>query len=80
MTHEEILREIVALPPEAQRQVADFIAFLHERYKTRIPNRAKAKPDIADEKIVGIWRDREDMKDSSAWVREVRKREWERNK
>lgn len=32
MTHEEILREVASLPPEGQRQVVDFIAFLHQRY------------------------------------------------
>jgi len=79
MTHEEILREIVALPPDAQRQVADFVAFLHKRYKTRDAGEAKTKPDIAEEEAIGIWSDREDMKDSTAWVRETRRREWERH-
>ena len=27
-------------------------------------------------RFVGIWRDRQDMEDSSDWVRGVRKREW----
>ena len=33
MTHEEILREFASLPPEGRRQVIDFIAFLHQRYR-----------------------------------------------
>ena len=37
MTNEEILREINALPLEAQRQIEDFIAFLRERYKSSQP-------------------------------------------
>jgi hypothetical protein len=26
-----------------------------------------------------MWRDREDMQDSTAWVRSLRQREWEHN-
>lgn len=32
MRDEEILREFVSLPPEGQRRVIEFIAFLHGRY------------------------------------------------
>ncbi len=75
MTHEEILREINSLPPEAQRQIEDFIAFLRERYKGAQP---KSIPTFAleAEAFVGMWRDREDMHDSSAWVRDIRQSHW----
>lgn len=76
MKQEEILREILSLPPEGQRQVADFIARLRERYEH---SRALEKPensDLAKDSFIGIWRDREDMRDSSAWVRQIREREW----
>jgi len=33
MEQEKIIDDISNLPPEAQRQVADFIAFLRTRYK-----------------------------------------------
>jgi hypothetical protein len=29
-----------------------------------------------DEPFVGMWKDREDMEDSSHWVRQVRQQEW----
>ncbi|MEY2831896.1 MAG: hypothetical protein RLZZ574_1154 [Cyanobacteriota bacterium] len=29
-----------------------------------------------DEPFVGMWKDREDMEDSSQWVRQVRQQEW----
>ena len=75
MTHEEILRELALLPPEGQRQVADFIALLRERYaRSQSPN--SVTPDLAQDGFIGIWRDREDMQDSSAWVRNLREREW----
>jgi AbrB family looped-hinge helix DNA binding protein len=33
---------------------------------------------LSDEPFVGMWRDREDMADSSEWVRTTRQREWDR--
>jgi hypothetical protein len=37
--------------------------------------RARKTP-ISEDPAIGMWADREDMKDSTAWEREVRKREW----
>jgi hypothetical protein len=76
MTNEEILREINSLPPEAQRQIEDFISFLRERYGT---SQRKTTPpsDLEAEAFVGMWRDREDMRDSSAWVHNIRKLHWD---
>jgi hypothetical protein len=33
-------------------------------------------PNLQDEPFVGMWKDREDMEDSSHWVRQVRQQEW----
>jgi hypothetical protein len=71
MTKEEILREINSLPLEAQRQIEDFISVLRERYESSQPETAPHS-DLESEAFVGMWRDREDMGDSSAWVRRVR--------
>ncbi|OQA46100.1 MAG: hypothetical protein BWY52_00953 [Chloroflexi bacterium ADurb.Bin325] len=77
MTQEtaDIMRDIASLPPEARKQVADFVANLKGRY----PVSKSAKPkrtDLLEEPFIGMWRDREDMKDSSAWVRRLRRSEW----
>ena len=32
--------------------------------------------NIQDEPFVGMWKDREDMEDSSQWVDRVRQQEW----
>ncbi len=32
--------------------------------------------NIQDEPFVGMWKDREDMEDSSQWVHQVRQQEW----
>lgn len=75
MTDEEILREINSLPPEAQRQLEDFISFLRERYRISPLKNAPAS-ELESEAFVGMWRDREDMRDSTAWVRSVRRSHW----
>jgi hypothetical protein len=75
MTHEEIVREIASLPPEGQRQVIDFIAFVSQRYGH---SQLSEQPvsNLRAEGFVGIWQDRNDIKDSGAWVRRVRESEW----
>ena len=75
MTKEEILREINSLPLEAQHQVEDLISFLRERYKSSQPTTAPTS-DLETEAFVGMWRDREDMRDSSTWVRNTRETHW----
>jgi hypothetical protein len=75
MTHEEILRELASLPPEGQRQVADFIALLRKRY-VHSQSLEPITSDLSQDSFIGMWRDREDMRDSSAWVRNLREHEW----
>ena len=72
MTTEDILREIASLPPEGQRQIEDFITALRERYNTLAMDQTASLSDLRAEPFVGMWRDREDMSDSAAWVRSVR--------
>jgi hypothetical protein len=71
-----ILREFDTLPPEAQKQVIDFIAFLSARYKITYKRKPKAAKSLADEPFIGMWKGREDMRDSVRWVRETRDNEW----
>jgi AbrB family looped-hinge helix DNA binding protein len=33
---------------------------------------------LSEEPFVGMWRDREDMANSTEWVRQAREREWDR--
>ncbi|MBN1660805.1 MAG: DUF2281 domain-containing protein [Anaerolineae bacterium] len=77
MEGSRILQDIDSLPAEAQRQVIDFIAFLKTRYRT-MPDASKSRRKLMDEPFIGMWRDRDDLQESSTWVRELRRREWER--
>ncbi len=76
MKQEDLLREFLDLPPEGRAQVVDLIEFLRVRYQSDRPNGKATISDIAEESFVGMWSDREDMQDSTAWVRGVREREW----
>lgn len=73
MDTEEVLREFNDLPPSAQQEVVDFIAFLRQRYasRTTVP-----PPPLIDEPFIGMWSGRTDMGDSTEWVRTARAREW----
>ncbi len=77
MEKESIWRQFDRLPTEAKREVIDFIGLLQLRYqKTKLKNRPQ-KLKLSEEPFIGIWKDREDLIDSTAWVRNVRRREWE---
>jgi hypothetical protein len=71
-----LIRDIGSLPPEAQKQVTDFVAFLKTRYPVAQTARKAKRTRLADEPFIGMWRDRQEMKDSSAWVRRCRESEW----
>ncbi len=72
-----IAQEIATLPPEAQQQVVDFVAFLKTRYPVASPGNRPKRSKLSNEPFIGMWRERQDMSDSGAWVRELRQREWE---
>ena len=71
MAAPRILREIETLPPEAQKQVSDFVAFLKARYGA-VPQKKTRRGKLEDEPFFGMWKDREDMRDSAKWVRQLR--------
>lgn len=74
MTNEELLKEINSLPPEGQRLVESYLAFLRQRYAP--PETASFNLSLQDEKFIGMWRDRDDITDSTIWVRDIRESEW----
>ena len=75
MAISRIVQDIDSLPPEAQKQVADFVAFLQARYVS-IPTKKIRRAKLTKEPFIGMWKDRSDMKDSVEWVRQVRREQW----
>ena len=78
MNRDKVWKNFIDLPPEAQRQVVDFIVFLRTRYSPSRPRRGAKPTKLVNESFVGIWRSRKDFQDSTAWVRHVRQSEWGR--
>jgi hypothetical protein len=77
MNKDQIWQDFNSLPSEAQEQVADFIAFLRTRYQRPSRKKKSRATDLASDAFIGMWSDRDEMEDSSQWVRDVRKHEWE---
>lgn len=75
MTQQDLFDEFVSLPLDAQRQVREFIAFLRQQHQAQTPVRAN-DTNIQDDKFIGMWSDREDLSDSTDWVRNIREKEW----
>jgi hypothetical protein len=76
MTQQQLIEEYRSLPDEAQRQVADFVAFLRQRYKAARSMPQTRTADLETEPFIGMWRTRQDLEDSTTWVRNTRKAEW----
>jgi hypothetical protein len=77
INQEQMWREFRALPPSAQQQVLDFIAFMRTRYAQVSAQDTVPIGDLREEPFVGIWHDHVAMSDSSRWVRAIRAQEWE---
>lgn len=65
MEEANIFREWESLPPEARKLVVDFVAFLKSRYPKASSVKKTRRTKLADEPFIGMWRDREDMRDST---------------
>ena len=81
MTAAQIARQVVALPQDSQRLVLDMIAALKPMPVSAKPAWSAPKSKLTPlnkERFVGMWRNRAEMRDSAAWVRSVREREWSR--
>jgi hypothetical protein len=67
---ERLTQGIAALPEEAQQIVIDFVIFLKQRYQNQPTNPQPL--NLENEPFVGMWSDRPEMQDSTAWVRQIR--------
>lgn len=76
MTPQKLFDEYAALPVDAQRQVADFIAFLQHRYTIGQTIKKTRQTELKRQPFIGMWHNRQDLSDSSSWVRKTRESEW----
>ena len=73
------IREQLGLTPNSEivLEVEGNTVRIRRAVAKTLPTKPKRKA-LTDEPFVGMWRDREDMADSSEWVRTTRQREWTR--
>ncbi|MEZ5534937.1 MAG: DUF2281 domain-containing protein [Thiolinea sp.] len=76
ISSEDLMENFTALPPEAQKEALHFIEFLRSRYLPAKTSAADKTNSLEDEPFIGIWKGREDMQDSSEWVRDLRQQDW----
>ena len=78
MNQEKLWLDFSSLPPPAQKLVLEFIAFMQRCYNQLQSETSSdtPAPELTEETFVGMWRDRDDLENSSAWVRQVRQNEW----
>ena len=72
MSMDDTWRQVQTLPPERQQEVRDFVEFLAGKYwRAQEPAKAVRK-SFVNGPYFGMWRDRDEMKDSACWVRQLR--------
>jgi len=77
MTVEQaILETLKVLPPEKQQEILEFAESLVQRVEAET---AEDQADWQNDPFVGMWKDREEMQDSGAWVRQLRQQQWQRS-
>lgn len=69
MSEKEIIKQLKKLPSEAQREAADFVEFLSEKYLQQ-PEETDSpkKKSILESSFRGMWKDRKEMQDSTKWI------------
>ncbi len=71
---DNIAPEFAALPPEEKQQIVDFFEFIKNKYAAA--TKKAGNLERSEEPFIGMWRDRDDMRDSSSWIRKTRNSEW----
>ena len=66
----QLINDIEQLPPEAQRQIENFIAFIKTRYQPAV------KTKLPEEEFVGMWSNPPQNQDSAQWTQNTQESEW----
>lgn len=77
MNTNEVLDILNDLPLYKKLEVFNFIIFIS---KYTLKKSIKKRLNLRNEPAFGLWVNRDEMNDSTAWVRRLREREWEQQK
>jgi len=75
MTREQLTKNIAALPPAARRQVEELVEILGSQQQPAKKMAIKTT-DFEKSGFIGMWKNRNDLKSSTNWVRKLRQSEW----
>jgi hypothetical protein len=76
MSQQDLFREFLALPADQQQAVAAMIVDYQKKNNLAVLGKVNESFDPANEKFIGMWKDRQDLADSTEWVRKLRANEW----
>ncbi|MGH2413029.1 MAG: hypothetical protein ACRDEA_04935 [Microcystaceae cyanobacterium] len=65
------LVQIINTLTEEERQI------LNQKLTLSIPVSKISLSNLEDESFIGMWKEREDMKASGEWTRQLRRQEWQ---
>ena len=68
---ETVAQTVKTLSIEEQQQVLDFVIFLQQKQSNENSQRS-----WQNHPAIGIWKDRDDMRDSVDWVKKTRQEHW----
>ncbi len=74
--NEKILELFLTLPPEAQQEALEYLKGLQQRSRAKEYRRRRGP--LRSEPFISQWKQRADLSDSPAWVRQLRQDEWRR--
>ncbi len=80
MITDEIIKKITSLSPKAQEEVYNFIEFVVYKYTIQPAKKDIKKTPLMEEPFFGIWSDRQEMKDSVEYVKNLRKKQWSKTR
>ena len=78
MNQTQFFEDFEALPPKAQQELIDLMMRLKQHYDNSASKSHKNMQHDWDS-VFGMWKDRKDLQDSTAYVRQLRQNAW-RNK
>ncbi len=83
MTRDVFWKQYSTLSPTSKKLVEELVSALGSTTVASMPpvSTAKKRPRrLTVQPFFGMWKDRDDMKDGSTWVRELRRSQWKRTR
>ncbi|MDJ0658343.1 MAG: hypothetical protein QNJ42_02520 [Crocosphaera sp.] len=71
----KVMTKLEQLPESEQERIAKII--LNEVEKQELTILSSASFSLENQPFVGMWKDRKEMEDSSQWVRQLRREQWQ---